>query len=1606
MRVKNSLKRLTSLLLCLVMMAQMVVVASAADVDPATTTPEPTDSEYFTFNKTSGTITKYNGPSEVGIVIPAKIDGAEVKAVGSNAFGTAYATYVVLPSTITSLADCFSGWEKALYFYGDCPSGSSWTDSLDAYTTTFYCRSVNKSDFTGFYDYYDNEFEVEATIADSVTDPVYASDSHTLTYTDNGDGTHTAKCTDEGCDYTVTENHTFKLGVCVCGAKVNGSDPEAFIYKELDDGNASIIGYKGQGGEIILPSEYEDASGNKRIVTTVGDAAFSQNSTKSELASLAQITKITVPASIVNVERAAFSGVGRYGTKEWNLTEIVFEAKNVSFGRGALGSNPNLTSITLPAELTEIGDGMFSGDTALTALTLPATVTKIGENAFSGCTALTRVTFKSATPPEMAKSTTYPYGYPFAGLTQEVTLNVPEDYLSAYTTAWADMLNAGTTKAGNIAVVGKEDEVASIPDFKVYVNGTTADSEYPKYMEYKVIDFDNKTKTGTVELKYVGWNKDGGTLDIPETVTTQVLGKDWTFTVIGIGENAMFSYEMDYASSNYWFTTVNFPSTLQYIAKGGCWSLEKVTEIDLSGTQVKSIGSMAFYGCKKAETIKLPATLESMGGTVTGSSKEITAIPGKGETVGDSSDVKIDVKEDPETYTDNIFACCDALKEIIVDEANPNFKSDDGILYSKNGKKLIRYPNAKSGAHFDIPDGVEVIASQAFMQSYTGDSPLQTVKFPSTLKEIESLAFRQSNLTSVTLPVGVKFGSSVFDISKKLETVIIPEGVTELSDYMFWSCEALTEVTFPNTLEKVGANCFGHSGLTSVDLGSVKELGNYSFYYTKLNEVTIPATLEKAGIAAFCNISTLTKATFENGAKDVGNFMFFYDTALSDLTLADSITNVGEYAFGYCVALEKVTMPKSLSSMGDGVFYKAWKSLNTVVFPDEVTINALPASTFESCQALTYVYLGKNIKATGPVSLYDTNEALKVDCAVSKDIFERNIFDVFPYDLTDTSLFTKFEPTTDEQDGYPIYKAWLNPNAFTGSGGGCGGGSVKEGDYYLFVAGATPTFTYGSETPEEPAVLTLYVKEPGNDAVVKKTYTRSDLKALAETNEVVGYQYWQTDKNDSTKKNYKLLAAKEYVTIKDLLADAGVSFSRCDSITASASDGFGSTLTYADNSTYKYYIDGDNTTEVPAALLLNWNSGSGTLEEVAKTAYASSNIRFAYGISQEQYENQSAAGKRLASNVVSLTVNVQVHQDAGDPVKENFKAPTCTEAGTYEEVIYCTCTEHKEISRKTVEDETRPATGHTPGEAVVENKIEATCAAAGSYDEVVYCTVCNAEISREAKTIEVKLHTAAPAVVENVVPATCTAAGSHDVVVYCAVCEAEMGRKTVPDAALGHKWDNGVVTKAPTTTETGEMTYTCTVCKETKTEILPVVSEDDVTKADAVKTLIDGIDLDNISKASGQSIKAARAAYNALSPEQKNLVSADALAKLEQAEVAYAKVLINGIGNVDKSSGSDIDAAREAYDALSPEQKEQLKNEDSKLEETLTKAEAKYKELTSGGTTGGSTGGSKRPGSSATDKKQVKSGNTGDAGIALYMGLSLLSLTGGAWVAKKNRKVR
>ena len=122
----------------------------------------------------------------------------------------------------------------------------------------------------------------------------------------------------------------------------------------------------------------------------------------------------------------------------------------------------------------------------------------------------------------------------------------------------------------------------------------------------------------------------------------------------------------------------------------------------------------------------------------------------------------------------------------------------------------------------------------------------------------------------------------------------------------------------------------------------------------------------------------------------------------------------------------------------------------------------------------------------------------------------------------------------------------------------------------------------------------------------------------------------------------------------------------------------------------------------------------------------------------------------------------------------------------------------------------------------------------------------------------------------------------------------------------------------------------------------------DAAAAKAVDDLIDAIG--EVTLESGDAIKAARAAYDTLTDTQKELVKN--YEKLTAAEEAYTALvdaaaakavddLIDAIGEVTADSGDAIKAARAAYDALTDTQKELVKNY-----EKLLAAEELYEELT------------------------------------------------------------
>ncbi len=203
-----------------------------------------------------------------------------------------------------------------------------------------------------------------------------------------------------------------------------------------------------------------------------------------------------------------------------------------------------------------------------------------------------------------------------------------------------------------------------------------------------------------------------------------------------------------------------------------------------------------------------------------------------------------------------------------------------------------------------------------------------------------------------------------------------------------------------------------------------------------------------------------------------------------------------------------------------------------------------------------------------------------------------------------------------------------------------------------------------------------------------------------------------------------------------------------------------------------------------------------------------------------------------------------------DLVHHDEKASTCIETGWY---AYDTCSRCDYTTFEVMEK-----ASHTSGEPVRENEISATCLDAGSYDEVVYCTVCGIELSREAKEIPALGH---DLVHHDEKASTCIETGwyAYDTCSRCdyttfqeisvnpaahkygewtivtypgcltdglkqRVCEynSEHTESEAIPAAGYHTWDDGVVLTDATCSDAGIKRVGCTVCGQTEDVEIPV----------------------------------------------------------------------------------------------------------------------------------------------------------------------------------------
>lgn len=132
---------------------------------------------------------------------------------------------------------------------------------------------------------------------------------------------------------------------------------------------------------------------------------------------------------------------------------------------------------------------------------------------------------------------------------------------------------------------------------------------------------------------------------------------------------------------------------------------------------------------------------------------------------------------------DSIVELCgrEEIENINIFDDSKTYKSIDGIVYSYDGKRLLKCPQGKIG-HVAIPEGTEVIAANAFKHCH-----IDSVSFPSTLIQLENDAFASSTVKKIDFGIGIKaIGWFSFMNCRELKSIVIPHQMEVIEKYAFY----------------------------------------------------------------------------------------------------------------------------------------------------------------------------------------------------------------------------------------------------------------------------------------------------------------------------------------------------------------------------------------------------------------------------------------------------------------------------------------------------------------------------------------------------------------------------------------------------------------------------------------------------------------------------------------------------------------------------------------------------------------------------------------------------------------------------------------------------
>jgi hypothetical protein len=623
-----------------------------------------------------------------------------------------------------------------------------------------------------------------------------------------------------------------------------------------------------------------------------------------------------------NFLRIATNAVAYYipGTSGWNSftnlpTAVWWEAAFTYLTNsgsvtitGLIPLCDSLDTVKIPTHIhgipvTTIGTNAFSGHSNLTNVLLPATITYLAQGAFEHCSNLASIGFLGDAP-------------------------------SLGTGVLADDTNA--TVYYLPCASGWGSDFAGLP--------TALGTQFL---------FDYTTNGGAITI--TGYSQPCETVDIPSSLNG--------LPVVEIGTNAF--RDRDYVRS------VTIPTSVTNIGPGafqGCLNLTNV----LLPNNLRSISHDTFNSCYSLYTLNIPSSIGSIGANVFSNCFNLRKIsfPAGVTNIGSGAFeacydlTNIVLPDNLHSISDYTFDGCDLLTNLSIPAGVTSIGTNAfaGCYYLQN---------------ITLPSGLTNIGPYAFYHC----ASLNGLPFPGTLTRIGEHAFEEcGSLTSITIRANTtNIGTAAFagciglsDIGvislnptyssvngvlfNKSHTILmqfpagatgvysIPSSVTNIDDYAFYECRALTNVTIPPGVRNIGTwafeSCFS------------------------LTNLSLPSTVTNIGDVAFRNCTNLSAFVVDPAnpayssvdgvlfSKDLTQLIQYPPARIGDYRVPDSVTTIMDWAFADCLRLHRVIMDRNLTYIGDDAFYFA--DGLTVIF--EGNAPAVGSGLFDAVNGPRHIY--------------------------------------------------------------------------------------------------------------------------------------------------------------------------------------------------------------------------------------------------------------------------------------------------------------------------------------------------------------------------------------------------------------------------------------------------------------------------------------------------------------------------------------------------------------------------------------------------------------------------------------------------------------------------